>query len=384
MNKFGVSDINSRGRVFSEVSPNDRTEFQRDKDRIVHSKPFRRLQYKTQVFTAGLHDMYRTRLTHSIEIAQIARSVARSLGVNEDLCEVLALGHDIGHSPFGHTGQDALNGCLIGFGGFEHNLQALRIVDKLESNYLGFDGLNLMFETREGLVKHCSKTVSDSFSNYDFCFTKGLSHSIETQIVNIVDAVGYNNHDIDDGIRSQILSFESVLELPLFKMTYEDVITQYGLVMGENNSKIRFEVFKRVLSAMIKDIVATTIMNIKVNKIETLEDVRGCGVILASLSDEMFAHHKVTKSFLRESLYYNKKVSTVGDKSKVIIQDLFNLYTGNPSLMPEEYFTSIGSNTGNYLTQNVKERVVCDYIAGMTDRFAILNHREHYALSSDY
>lgn len=383
MKKYAVSDKTSVGRNFKEPKPTDRTNFQRDRDRIIHSKPFRRLQYKTQVFTAGTHDMYRTRLTHSIEVSQIARTVARALGINEDLSEVIALAHDIGHSPFGHVGQDALNECMIQFGGFEHNLQALRIVDKLEKSYITFDGLNLMFETREGLVKHCSPKIAKDLANNNFCFSNKKNHTLETQIVNIVDAIGYNNHDIDDGIRSGIISFEEILSIDIYRQKYEEVLP---LIKNKkiSESQIRFEVFRRVLSSLIQDIINNTKNNLKKYNILDLNDIRDCGVQLGSLSEEMYTNHSAIKKFLRERLYMNKKISFNNEKSKQIIKDLFINYVNNIELLPLEYAENISEDNGNYISQNSKERIVCDYISGMTDRYAILNHRNLFGLDKDY
>ena len=348
----------SRGRRFREEASTIRNDFQRDRDRVIHSNAFRRLEYKTQVFVNHEGDLFRTRLTHSLEVAQIARSIARTLNLHEDLAEAIALAHDLGHTPFGHAGQDALNLCMRDYGGFEHNLQSLRVVDLLEQRYAEFDGLNLTFETREGILKHCSVKNAEKLGDVGLRFLDKTETSLEGQIANFADEIAYNNHDIDDGIRSALLTIDQLMEVSLFKEHALKVKTLYP-----DLSPRRFvhETIRRMIHSLVDDLCRTSLSHLKVSKPKNVEEVRLHGAMI-DFSIEIAEKQLELKRFLRKSLYQHPKVTEMTDKATKIIEGLFKVYMDDINLIPID-FQSIG--------REEKPRVIADYIAGMTDRFAI-------------
>lgn len=355
---YASNPTTSIGRLFIEKPASLRNEYQRDRDRIIHCSAFRRLEYKTQVFVNHEGDMFRTRLTHSIEVSQIARSIARTLRTHEDLAETISLAHDLGHTPFGHAGQDALNKCMKKYGGFEHNLQSLRIVDNLERRYADFNGLNLMFESREGILKHCSLKNAKKLGNIGERFIKKHQPSIEAQIVNIADEIAYINHDIDDGFRSGLLSIEALMTNALFKLCADDV---YSIFPKINDEIFINEVVRRMINLMASDLINTSKDNIhKFNPI-SLEEVRNMPS-LVKFSSKMFKSKQEIKSFLRKSLYEHKQVKDMTNNAQHIIKTLFDYFTDKPKRIPKDFKKD---------TTDEFERTVSDYIAGMTDRFAI-------------
>lgn len=362
---YAVGTANSRGRRYLEPAPNYRAEFQRDRDRIVHSTAFRRLEYKTQVFVNHEGDLFRTRLTHSLEVAQIARGIARALSLNEDLVEAISLAHDLGHTPFGHAGQDALNECMRDFGGFEHNLQSLRIVDQLEERYAAFPGLNLGFETREGIVKHCSLDVARTLGELGERFLNRSQPSLEAQICNLADEIAYNNHDIDDGLRSGLLSIDQLMEVTLFREHLQLVQAAYRELYGR---RLIHETVRRMINALVCDLIETTRCNIARAKPQTLAEVRQAGK-LVGFSSAMREAQLEMKRFLRENLYQHFQVLRMTRKAHRIVADLFSTFLSDPRLLPEEYRDRDG-----------QPRRVADYVAGMTDRYAMKEHRRLFAV----
>lgn len=362
---YAVSAGNSRGRRVFEALPAYRSEFQRDRDRIVHSTAFRRLEYKTQVFVNHEGDHFRTRLTHSLEVAQIARGIARALDLNEDLAEAISLAHDLGHTPFGHAGQDALNECMHQHGGFEHNLQSLRIVDKLEQHYADFDGLNLCFETREGILKHCSAETAGNLGDLGERFLNRTQPSLEAQICNLADEIAYNNHDVDDGLRSGLLSLDQLREVSLFERNREAAQTE---CRGLSGRRLIHETVRRMINALVCDLVETTKANIARCAPRTLEDVRRAG-ILVGFSEGMHDAQREMKRFLRKNLYQHYEVLRMTKKAQRIVADLFSAFLDDPRMLPDSY----RSDTG-------QPRRVSDYIAGMTDRYAMKEHRRLFAV----
>ncbi len=365
MMPYAVSAANSRGRRFADDLPAYRGEFQRDRDRIVHSTAFRRLEYKTQVFVNHEGDLFRTRLTHSLEVAQIARGVARALQLNEDLAEAIALAHDLGHTPFGHAGQDALNECMREHGGFEHNLQSLRIVDKLEQRYAGFDGLNLCFETREGILKHCSRDEALKLGELGARFLNRTQPSLEAQICNLADEIAYNNHDIDDGLRSGLISIEQLGEVSLFRENLNRVKEAHKNLSGR---RLIHETVRHMINALVCDLIETTSDNIARCKPETLEDARNAGV-LVSFSEHMHETQQEMKRFLRKNLYQHYQVLRMTRKAERIISDLFSAFLNDSRLLPE-----------SYRVDDDQARRVADYVAGMTDRYAVKEHGRLFAV----
>lgn len=367
----------SRGRRFPEAEAPTRTAFQRDRDRVIHSTAFRRLVYKTQVFLNHEGDLFRTRLTHSLEVAQLGRSIARSLQLNEDLVEAVALAHDLGHTPFGHAGQDALNACLKTLfaaarpgepesdgWGFEHNLQSLRVVDHLEERYPAFDGLNLTFETREGILKHCSKTNALRLQEHDDTgvaqrFISGGSPSLEAQLCNLADEIAYNAHDIDDGVRSGLLTMEQLADVPLFDRYRRKALQTHPLLAGRRHL---FESIRLMLSDQVYDVIDTTRARLQAASLNTVDDVRAVGPMVA-FSAEMREASQVLKSFLLLNLYRHPQVTETTDRARRVVHELFALYMDQPRELPDEY----------RLREHLP-RAVADYIAGMTDRFAIREH----------
>ncbi|MBU1215586.1 MAG: deoxyguanosinetriphosphate triphosphohydrolase [Gammaproteobacteria bacterium] len=355
------------GRQIAEPSPSGRSEFQRDRDRIVHSSAFRRLEYKTQVFVNHEGDLFRTRLTHSIEVAQIARSIARRLALNEDLVEAISLAHDLGHTPFGHAGQDELNECMSEFGGFEHNLQSLRVVDVLEERYAAFDGLNLCFETREGILKHCSRENAERLDEVGKRFLLDLRPSLEAQVANLADEIAYNNHDVDDGLRSGLLTVEKMAEVDLFA-SHLDEVRQAWPQLSER--RVVHETVRRMINTLVTDLIAQTQANIAKHAPKNLGEVQAAPALVA-FSPLMRERNIELKSFLRTELYRHYRVMRMSAKARRTIRELFHAYIDDPRLLPPQ----IKQRNGEQMP-----RAVADYIAGMTDRFAIREYRRLFSI----
>ena len=364
---YAVSCANSRGRRQHEARPAERNEFQRDRNRIVHSTAFRRLEYKTQVFVNHEGDLFRTRLTHTLEVAQIARDIARALQVNEDLAEAIALAHDLGHTPFGHAGQDALNACMHAFGGFEHNLQSLRIVDVLEENYAAFDGLNLCFETRAGILKHCSLAHARELGEVAQRFIERQRPSLEAQICNLADSIAYNNHDIDDGLRSGLLQLEQLDALPAFAGPAARVRAEYPELGGR---RFIHETIRRMINAQVVDLITTTRANLAQHAPQSPQEVAQCPPLVA-FSAAMHASLRELQHFLRDNLYRHYRVLRMTSKAQRIMRDLFDTFMSAPQLLPPQY---------QHMAEANQARAVADYIAGMTDRYAIREHRRLFAV----
>ena len=360
---YAADPNHSLGRQFREPESKFRNDFQRDRDRIIHSSAFRRLEYKTQVFVNHEGDMFRTRLTHSLEVSQISRGIARTLKCHEDLAEAIALAHDLGHTPFGHAGQDSLNSCMKDFGGFEHNLQSLRVVDLLEQRYADFNGLNLTFETREGILKHCSIKNAKDLGAIGQRFIKKQQPSLEAQLVNHADQIAYNNHDIDDGYRSGLLKFSKLMDISLFKECAELVKNDYPNI---DETRWLHETIRRIMYNLIFDICEASILNLEKFKPQTIDEIRTLPNLI-NFSKEMVKKQLELKQFLKSFLYEHERVVEMTNNAKKIIKDLFIYFMNDPSLMPESY--QIKS------TQNLP-RAVADYLAGMTDRYAIKTHND--------
>lgn len=365
--RYAVVEGNSRGRRHDEPPPSGRSEFQRDRDRIIHSTAFRRLEYKTQVFVNHEGDLFRTRLTHSIEVAQLTRSIARALRLNEDLAEAIALAHDLGHTPFGHAGQDALNTCMKQYGGFEHNLQSLRTVDLLEEHYAAFDGLNLMYETREGVLKHCSRANAEQLGELGLRFIEGRQPSLEAQLANLADEIAYNNHDVDDGLRSGLITLEQLADVDVFARHRQVVELQWP---GLGGRKLVHETIRRMVNSMALDLIAQTQRNIVAADVQSLDDVRSAPRLVA-YSSELQPDLLQLKQFLRENLYWHYQVLRMTDKARRIIEDLFGAFMSDARLLPPQYQSKARED---------KPRAIADYIAGMTDRYAMREHRRLFAV----
>ncbi len=373
----------SRGRRVAQPPSPPRNEHERDRDRIVHSTAFRRLIYKTQVFINHEGDLFRTRLTHSLEVAQIGRSVARALCLNEDLVEAVALAHDLGHTPFGHAGQDALASCMQSYGGFEHNLQSLRVVDLLEVRYPDFDGLNLSFETREGILKHCSRRNAECLLQDDpegpaKRFIEGTQPSLEAQLVNLCDAVAYNAHDIDDGVRSGLLSLEQLLAVPLFERWQAAVLAEHPALNARSEKRLLFEILRRMLSEQVGALVAQTAAALAQHRPADAEAVHHLPA-LAGFGVELELQMTELKSFLFRSLYRHPQVQGMTARARTVVGDLFEAYLTDPTALPAEHAdVAIANRDGPAAGGDEAARTVADYIAGMTDRFAL---REHHRLT---
>ncbi len=365
---YAARSAQSRGRTHAEPGPGSRSEYQRDRDRIIHSTAFRRLEYKTQVFINHEGDLFRTRLTHSIEVAQIGRTLARSLRLNEDLVEATALAHDLGHTPFGHVGQDVLNECMQDFGGFEHNLQSLRVVDHLEEHYGAFDGLNLTFETREGILKHCSLNNARQLGDLGQRFIERSQPSLEAQLTNLADEIAYNNHDIDDGLRSGLLTMAQMEEVELFARLHREVEARYPGLPGR---RALYETIRLMITAMTADLVETSARLIAEAAPATIDDVRAAPPLIR-FSDAMRAETVALKRFLYANLYRHFQVNRMRVKASRIVRELFEAFLADPVLLP-----------GDYQVQgdpHKQARKIADYIAGMTDRYAIREHRRIFSL----
>lgn len=366
MKSYAANEATSRGRRFDERRPAFRGEYQRDRDRIIHSTAFRRLVYKTQVFVNHEGDLYRTRLTHSLEVSQIGRSVAVALGLNEPLTEAICLAHDLGHTPFGHAGQDTLNACMRDQGGFEHNLQSLRVVDELEAKYADFPGLNLMFETREGILKHCSARNARQLGDVGERFLARKQPGLEAQIANLADAIAYNNHDVDDGFRAGLLSLEQLREQSLFAEQYDRVHARYPDL---EDRRLIYEIIRRMIGKVVTDLIEETARHIEAAGVTTIDEVREAGKPLVNMSPAVYEQHVSLKRFLNRHLYSHEQKLEMTRRAQAIIEDLFAAYSGNVRLMPPEF-----ANRADELEGAARARVIADYIAGMTDRYAIAAH----------
>ena len=364
---YAAGPANSRGRRFREPAPRGRSEYQRDRDRIIHSTAFRRLEYKTQVFVNHEGDLFRTRLTHSLEVAQIGRSVARHLHLDEDLTEAITLAHDLGHTPFGHAGQDALNACMKPHGGFEHNLQSLRVVDMLEQRYGAFDGLNLTFETREGILKHCSLNNARTLGDIGERFIKRQRPGLEAQIANLADEIAYNNHDIDDGLRSGLLDMEQLSTVAIFRRHRRAVLREFPKIEGR---RLIHETVRRMIDTLVTDLNRQSAANIRDLAPESIADIRRAPPMIR-FSDRIRDEQAELKRFLHANLYRHYRVSRMSSKARRIISDLFQAFMNEPGLLPPEFQARAQADT---------PRAIADYIAGMTDRYAIVEHRRLFSI----
>jgi dGTPase len=365
---FAAFDEQSRGRRHSEPAPRFRSEFQRDRDRIIHSNAFRRLVYKTQVFVNHEGDLYRTRVTHSLEVAQIGRTVARALGINETLTEAICLAHDLGHTPFGHAGQDALNECMRDYGGFEHNLQSLRVVDELEERYAEFSGLNLTFECREGILKHCSAQNARLLGDVGKRFLDRTQPGLEAQLSNLADAIAYNNHDVDDGVRAGLITVEELRGVRVFERCHALVLQKYPDVSPRRQL---YETIRRMVDHLVSDLIMQTHRNIAAAGVGSIDAVRQQPHPLVSLSDEVLVEHQELKRFLRAKLYNHPKVKDVMDEARTTLKELFGAYLRDSSLLPPEH-QALADRAQAERGEAARARVVADYVAGMTDRFALV------------
>lgn len=367
---LAVTIENSLGRGISEAAPSHRSEFQRDRDRVIHSSAFRRLEYKTQVFANHEGDMFRTRLTHSLEVAQVARTIARALSVNEDLTEAISLAHDLGHTPYGHAGQDALNSCMSAYGGFEHNHQSLRVVDELENRYVEFRGLNLLFETRQGILKHCSKNRALNLGELGRRVLEKTPPSIEAQIANLADEIAYNHHDIDDGLRANLLSIEMLLNNDLFRDVYLHYETKNP---GVDQQVLKHSVLREMLSIFVNDLIKTSL--------ENYTDVLTCDISnngplesrLVGFSPMINKEHISLKKLLFQHLYRHPSIQKNNDQAKQIICRLFDHFSDKPELMGDKHWATTDASGENEIITHV-----ADYIAGMTDRFAVATFNKLY------
>lgn len=364
---YAADPAHSQGRHHAEPAPQGRNEFQRDRDRIIHSSAFRRLEYKTQVFVNHEGDLFRTRLTHSLEVAQIGRGIARSLGLHEDLVEAIALAHDLGHTPFGHAGQDALNACMKEYGGFEHNLQSLRVIDHLEQRYAEFDGLNLTFELREGVLKHCALKNARQLGDVGQRFLDKTQPSLEAQVANLADEIAYNNHDVDDGLRSGLITLEQLAEVKLFADQLQGVQEKYPDLRGR---RLIHETIRRMINALVVDLCTQSTLNIQMAAPADIGAVRRSPPLIA-FSNEMQAQQAELKRFLRNKLYRHYRVNRMSAKAERIIRQLFEVFIQDASLMPDEF---------QLRAREDHARAVADYIAGMTDRYAIREYRRLFAI----
>lgn len=365
---YAAEESRSRGRRYEEPRSAYRGEYQRDRDRIIHSTGFRRLVYKTQVFVNHEGDLYRTRLTHSLEVSQVARTAAVALSLNEPLTEAICLAHDLGHTPFGHAGQDTLNNCMKDHGGFEHNLQSLRVVDVLEAKYADFPGLNLMFETREGILKHCSARNARDLGDVGERFLNRTQPGLEAQLANIADAIAYNNHDVDDGFRAGLLSLRQLRGQPLFERHYREVHRRYPDL---EDRRLIYEIIRRMIGTVVTDLIEETRRRIDEQQPRSIDDVRNARTALVSMSDGVYEQHVSLKKFLNKHLYRHEKKLEMTRKVQVVIRELFAAYSADIQLMPEEFAAAAADED-----EAGRARVVADYIAGMTDRYALAAHED--------
>jgi len=372
---YACDPYQTKGRRFDEPAPVNRSEFQRDRDRIIHANSFRRLAYKTQVFVNHEGDWFRTRLTHTLEVAQIARVVARSLGLDEDLTEAIALAHDLGHTPFGHAGQDELNRCMKALapdsGGFEHNLQSLRVVDELEERYPGFNGLNLCFETREGILKHCSLANARQLGDVGTRFMDRTEPSLEAQLANLADEIAYNNHDIDDGLRSGLITLSQMREVPIFGRHFHQVTKDWP-DLPEHRAVA--ETIRQMINTLIMDVTQTTLSRLEQAQPKSADDVRRSPPMVA-FSDDMRSQANELKAFLLRDLYRHYQVARMTNKARRIVRRLFEVFVDEPALLPPNY---------QRIDRAQQPRAVADYIAAMTDRYAIIEHRRVFKMDETF
>jgi dGTPase len=374
---YATDPERSQGRHYPEPPPQYRSEFQRDRDRIIHSKAFRRLEYKTQVFVNHEGDLYRTRLTHSLEVAQIARSVARSMGLNEDLTEAIALSHDLGHTPFGHAGQDELNDCMKAYGGFEHNLQSLRVVDVLEDSYAEFPGINLTFETREGILKHCAVKHAAALGDVGMRFLNKTQPSLEAQLTNLADEIAYNNHDIEDGLRSGLITLAQLQAVPVFAAEYEAVLTAYPDLQGR---RLIRETLRRMIGRMVVDLTESSQAAILTSGVQTLAEVRSQPTPLMRYSDTMRSQKNVLKKFLRENLYFHPTVYRMTWRARQVVRALFDAYMQDIRLLTPKY-QAFAKRYETDEGETGRARAIADFIAGMTDRYAMREYGQLFDLA---
>ena len=374
MAPYAARDATSRGRRVSETAPTHRSEYQRDRDRIIHCTAFRRLVYKTQVFVNQEGDLYRTRLTHSLEVAQIARTIAHALNLNEPLTEAICLAHDLGHTPFGHAGQDALNACMREFGGFEHNLQSLRIVDELEERYAAFNGLNLTFETREGILKHCSLNNAKQLGELGERFINHLQPSLEAQIANLADEIAYNNHDLDDGLRAGLITLEEATQCTAVHTQHAAVMQLYPSLAGK---RLVSEIVRHMIDHVVNDLITTSTAAIRDIAPVDINAIRTNDTALIRMSADTATQHRELKHFLRERVYRHYRVLRMTNKAQQVVTALFEAFMSTPELMPPEHqqaATQLYKQSGPV----GRARIVADYIAGMTDRYAVLEHERMF------
>jgi len=381
---YALNPATSRGRLHGEQSTKSRSDYQRDRDRIIHSGAFRRLKHKTQVFVHHVGDYYRIRLTHSIEVAQIGRSIARTLGLNEDVTEALALAHDFGHTPFGHAGEEALDEVMKPYDGFDHNAQSLRVVTKLENRYAGFSGLNLTWDTLEGLAKHngplCEK---DDYSNLHVNFKEYNDQhdlelhtyaSAEAQVAAIADDIAYNSHDVADGLKAGLITLEQLEVVPLVADNIKLVRDKYGKL---DKSRELHEIIRRLIGQMINDVIDASRISLNELKPQSVGDIRAAGKMTIGFSKNMRNQDKALKKFLMKNMYRHYKVNRMSSKARRVVRELFNLYISETECLPTEWQQALENNT-----EMEKARLVADFIAGMTDRFALLEHKRLFDTST--
>jgi dGTPase len=368
---YAALEATSRGRRYPEVPAGYRGEFQRDRDRIVHCNAFRRLVYKTQVFVNHEGDLFRTRLTHSLEVAQIARTVARALALSEPLTEAICLAHDLGHTPFGHAGQDALNECMREYGGFEHNLQSLRVVDELEERYAAFQGLNLTFETREGILKHCSLANARRLGDIGRRFIERRQPGLEAQLANLADAIAYNNHDVDDGVRAGLISVGELTEVTIFRRHHDAVLALYPSI---GQRRLVHETIRRMINDVVTDLIEETRRRLAAAAPASIDEVRSQGGPLVAFSAASADEHHELKRFLRRRVYEHERVTGMREGAVRTLRELFDAFFADVALMPAEH-----RDTALRLEADLgmagRARAVADYVAGMTDRYAFLEHQ---------
>lgn len=372
---YAAHDERSRGRQFSEPAPQLRGEFQRDRDRIIHSNAFRRLVYKTQVFVNHEGDLYRTRITHSMEVAQIGRTIARALALHETLTEAICLAHDLGHTPFGHAGQDALNECMREYGGFEHNLQSLRVVDLLEERYADFPGLNLTFETREGILKHCSAQNARTLGELGLRFIERRQPGLEAQLANLADAIAYNNHDVDDGLRAGLLDLDALREVSLFGREFAEVVARYPNLTGR---RLVHETIRRMIDRVVRDVVSASAERLSAVALQSIDEVRAQPAPLIVMSETVREEHLELKRFLNTNLYRHYRVLRMTNKARKVLRELFEVFMQDIDLLPSEHRIAAANAEREYGKAG-RARVVADYVAGMTDRYAIIEHRRLFS-----
>ena len=369
---YAARESNSLGRQHEEPPDQFRALYQRDCDRIIHSAAFRSLEYKTQVMVNHADGSFRTRLTHSIEVAKLSRTLARALRLNEDLCESIALAHDLGHTPFGHAGQDALDDCMKEYGGFEHNLQSLRVIDKLEHKYADFRGLNLTFETREGVLKRCPKDIAETLGSVGERFLKGGSPSLEAQLVDFADQIAYTNHDLDDGLRLGLLDLEDVRELALFSRAYDEACEAAPKL---SRHALLHEANRRMITAMMVDLILATRERVEQAQPDSLEAVRGCTDRLAGFSSEMRKELVPVTRFLYDKYYSHYTLVRASSKAVRVIRELFRVFMDKPGMLPTELNLRARAKKADYGVKGLA-RVVADYIASLSDRHILAEHRK--------